>query len=50
MKTRTITTTEKEVKGEFHFIVTKVYDSEGECLAISNAVVPGVEAPGVVAL
>ena len=34
-----------EPKGEFHFIITKVYDSDGECVAISNACVPGEYEP-----
>lgn len=34
-----------EVKGEFHFIVTKIYDSEGECIGISNSIVPGEYEP-----
>lgn len=34
-----------DIKGELHFIVTKVYDSEGECIAISNSVVPGEYEP-----
>jgi len=35
----------EEVKGEFHCIITKVYDSDGECIAISNAIVPGEYEP-----
>ncbi len=35
----------KETPGEFHIIITKVYDSDGECIAISNATVPGKYEP-----
>ena len=30
-----------EVIGEHHIIIKKVYNSDGECIAISNAIVPG---------
>ena len=39
-----------EVKGEFHFIVTKIYDSYGELIGISNSVVPGEFEPDVATL
>lgn len=34
-----------EIPGEFHMVITKVYDSDGECIAISNATVPGEYEP-----
>lgn len=36
---------EVEIPGEFHTIITKVYDSDGECIAISNRLVPGEYEP-----
>ncbi len=33
-----------EIPGEFHTVITKVYDRE--CIAMSNATVPGEYKPG----
>jgi len=31
----------EEIPGEFHTIVSKVYDSNGECIAITSSTVSG---------
>ena len=36
---------EEEVKGEFHSIVQKIYDSDGECIGIVNSIIPGKYEP-----
>jgi len=36
---------QEEPPGEFHTIITKVYNSDGECIAVSSATVPGEYEP-----
>ena len=38
----------KKIEGEFYTIITKIYNSDGECIAISNSYVPGEYEPGEV--
>lgn len=35
----------EEADGEFHYIVTTIYDSEGKCIGVSNIMVPGEYEP-----
>lgn len=39
-----------EPKGEFHTIITKVYDSDGDCIAITSSIVPGKYEPDEITL